>query len=223
MTDKRKIKDKKSADSASSRSENGSGSNGKGPPPPPTVKLGRGLMSWVMILALLIMLFVLLNNTKGRGHEIPTWQEFTKYVEGGAVLDDSIIIRDDRIMANVVPNAAGFPPSTEPTAIWVRIDASNREWFLNQLETAGAPFHLDTGTSVWVSLLRWHRSSCSSCSSGSSWPGRCGPRARAPAGCSAASENRGTASPTRRASPSRSVTSRVLTKPRKRWRKSSSS
>ncbi|MEE8460259.1 MAG: AAA family ATPase, partial [Phycisphaerales bacterium] len=153
MTDKRKDKNGQSADSGSSRPENGSGSNGKGPPSPPTVKLGRGLMSWVMILALLIMLFVLLNNTKGRGHEIPTWQEFTNYIEGGDVLDDSIIIRDDRIMANVEPNAVGFPPSTEPTAIWVRIDAANREWFMSQLDTAGATFHLDTGTSVWVTLL----------------------------------------------------------------------
>jgi len=153
MTDKRKDKNGQSADSGSSRPENGSGSNGKGPPAPPTVKLGRGLMSWVMILALLIMLFVLLNNTKGRGHEIPTWQEFTKHIEGGNVLDDSIIIRDDRIMANVEPNAVGFPPSTEPTAIWVRIDAANREWFMSQLDTTGATFHVDTGTSVWVTLL----------------------------------------------------------------------
>ena len=153
MTEKRKDKDEQAADSESSRRENGSGPTSKGPPSPPTVKLGRGLMSWVMILALLIMLFVLLNNTKGRGQEIPTWQEFTNFIERGDVLDDSIIVRDDRIMANVEPNAVGFQPSTEPTPIWVRIDASNREWFLNQLETAGAPFHLDTGTSIWVNLL----------------------------------------------------------------------
>ena len=153
MTEKRKDKDEQSTDSDSSQHENGSGPASKGPPSPPTVKLGRGLMSWVMILALLIMLFVLLNNTKGRGKEIPTWQEFTKYIERGDVLDDSIIVRDDRIMANVEPDALGLKPSTEPTPIWVRIDASNREWFLNQLETAGAPFHLDTGTSIWVSLL----------------------------------------------------------------------
>jgi len=151
MTDQPKDKIEQSADSESS--PRGNGSNDKKPPPPPTVKLGRGLMSWVMILALLIMLFVVLNNTQGRGKEIPTWQEFTKFIERGDVLDDSIIIRDDRIMANVEPDAVGFPPSTEPTPIWVRIDAANREWFLNQLDAAGASFNFDTGTSVWVSLL----------------------------------------------------------------------
>jgi cell division protease FtsH len=56
-------------------------------------------------------------------------------------------------MANVEPNAVGFPPSTEPTAIWVRIDASNREWFMTQLDAAGASLNFSTGTSVWVSLL----------------------------------------------------------------------
>ena len=125
----------------------------KGPPPPPTVKLSRGLMSWVMILALLIMLFVLLNNTKGRGQEIPAWQEFTRFIERGDILDDSIIIRDDRILAKVEAGTVGFPPSTEPTPIWVRIDASNRDWFLKELQALGATFHLNTGTSIWVNLL----------------------------------------------------------------------
>ena len=50
--------------------EGAGGNGGKGPMPPPSVKLSRGMMSWVMILALLIMLFVLLNGTKGRGKEI---------------------------------------------------------------------------------------------------------------------------------------------------------
>ncbi len=110
-------------------------------------------MSWVMILALLIMLFVLLNNTKGRGREIPTWQEFTQYVEQGDVEDTSIVIRDDRITATLSADAQGFPPSGEPRPIWVRIDAANREWFLQELKTLGAQFQLDTGTSVWVNLL----------------------------------------------------------------------
>ncbi len=155
MTDQRKQKhkDDRSTGSGPSGPEGNSPPPGKGPTPPPPVKLSRGLMSWVMILALLIMLFVVLNNTQGRGKEIPTWQEFKMFVERGDVLDDSIIIRDDRIMANVDQNADGFPPSTEPTPIWVRIDASNREWFMDQLDAAGANINFNTGTSVWVSLL----------------------------------------------------------------------
>ncbi len=153
MTDKQSDEKDKSADQGSSGPEGGSGGNAKGPPPPPTVKLSRGLMSWVMILALLIMLFVLLNNTKGRGKELATWQDFTQRLEGGGIVDDSIIVRDDRIVAKVVPDALGFPPSPDPTPIWVRIDAANRDWFLKELHSLGARFHVDTGTSIWVNLL----------------------------------------------------------------------
>src|SRR5215510_6042652 len=127
--------------------------NGRGPTPPPGVKLSRGLMSWVMILALFIVLFVLLNNTKGRGKEIPTWQDFAQYVKHGDVQPDSIAVKDDRITALVSPGALAFAPSTEPTPIWVRIDAANREWFLKELQNLGARFHVDTGTSLWGQLL----------------------------------------------------------------------
>ena len=141
MTDTHKDKDDR-PDGPGKKSEDKSPGAGKGPPPPPTVKLSRGLMSWVMILALLIMLFVLLNNTKGRGKEIPAWQEFTRFIERGDVLDDSIIIRDDRILAKVEPDTVGIPQSTEPTPIWVRIDAANRDWFIEELKVLGAPFHV---------------------------------------------------------------------------------
>ncbi|MHC4272587.1 MAG: ATP-dependent zinc metalloprotease FtsH [Planctomycetota bacterium] len=151
MAQERKQNDDRSPDSGP-EPEGGPG-GGKGPTPPPAVKISRGLMSWVMILALLVMLFFLLKNTKGLGQEIPTWQEFTQYIEQGNVEDSSIIIRDDRITARLEADTQGFPPSPEPTPIWVRIDAANREWFLQELNAHGAPFQLDTGTSVWVNLL----------------------------------------------------------------------
>ncbi|MHC4083161.1 MAG: ATP-dependent zinc metalloprotease FtsH [Planctomycetota bacterium] len=131
--------------------EGGPGGGGKGPTPPPTVKLSRGLMSWVMILALLVMLFFLLKNTKGLGKEIPTWQAFTTLVEENKVEEGSFVVKDDRIMAVARAEALGTNP--EPAPIWVRIDAANREWFLAELEDRGASFRLDTGTSVWVNLL----------------------------------------------------------------------
>jgi cell division protease FtsH len=106
-----------------------------------------------MILALLIMLFVLLNGTKGRGKEIPTWQEFTQYIEQGDVEENSIVIKDDRVNAVVQPDAQGFPPSKDPRPVWVRIDSANREWYLKELKVLGVPFKADTGTSVWVQLL----------------------------------------------------------------------
>jgi cell division protease FtsH len=131
--------------------EGGPGGGGKGPTPPPTVKLSRGLMSWVMILSLLVMLFFLLKNTKGLGTEISTWQDFVQIIENKQIEEDSIIIKDDRVIAVHKQDSLGT--KGEAGSIWVRIDAANREWFINELKVLNAGFRLDTGTSVWVNLL----------------------------------------------------------------------
>jgi cell division protease FtsH len=153
MAEDRKHNDDRPAGSGPPGPEGSPGNGGKGPTPPPTVKFSRGLMSWIMILALLIMLFYMLNRSGSRGREIATWQEFAQYVEQGDVEENTIVIKDDRVLADLEADAQGFPPSQEPRRIWVRIDASNREWFLKELKTLGAPFKLNTGTSVWVNLL----------------------------------------------------------------------
>ena len=106
MTDQGKQDD----DRSSSSRPDGSGGGGKGPAPPPPVKLSRGLMSWVMILGLLIMLVYLLNNTRGRGNEIPTWQEFANLVERNSLKEDSIVIKDDRILAVAEKGALATNP-----------------------------------------------------------------------------------------------------------------
>ena len=154
MADNPQQSDNQSPNSGQPSEPEGAGRDGgKGPSPPPPVKLSRGLMSWVMILALLIMLFVLLSGTKGRGKEIPTWQEFTQFVQQGDIEHDSVVIKDDRVTASVESGAQGFPPSDKPTPIWVRIDSANREWYLNELKALGVSFKADTGTSIWVQLL----------------------------------------------------------------------
>ncbi len=133
----------------------GSG-GGKGPVPPPPVKLSRGLMSWVMIVALIVMLFVLVNPPSGRGLMIETWQEFKNGLAGLDEGNRDVIVKDDR----VVWKGKGTPPATFPgtdakrgSSVWVRIDAQNREWFLQDLTAMKAEFQLDTGANVWVQLL----------------------------------------------------------------------
>jgi len=128
------------------------GGGRKGPKPPPPLKLSRGLMSWVMILALLIMLFVVLNGTKG-GEEIDTWQEFTADIEQDNVEDDSIIIKDDRVEAMLKPGARPEARLNKGVPIWVRIDAQNREFYLRELSELGVRFKANTGTSIWLQLL----------------------------------------------------------------------
>ncbi len=152
MPDDRKKSDDESPEAGPNGPEGSTG--GKGPMPPPSVKLTRGLMSWVMILALLIMLFVLLNGTKGRGRPVPSWQEFKA---GLLALDPQrreVVIKDDRIVWKGNPEVAFPVDRAKPgEAVWVKIDPMNREFFLNELTEMKASFQLDTATNVWVQLL----------------------------------------------------------------------
>jgi cell division protease FtsH len=137
----------------------GGGKEPRGPQAPPPVKLSKGLMSWVMILGLLIMLFVVLNTNKG-GREIEFWWEFVARLEGGFFKDNVVEIKDDRIVAVAGrgdPDEAGrgIRPGDR---VWVNIDHQSRDFYLGELKALkerGVPvnFHTDTGTPIWVQLL----------------------------------------------------------------------
>ena len=160
MADNRKHDDKKSPGTKPPGDDGGAGGSGKGPIPPPSVKLSRGLMSWVMVLSLLIMLFFLLNGTRGRGREVPSWETFKSYLENdGFVLvpettpdiDEqvAVTVHDDRITGIRKPG----PGSATGESVWVRIDALNREFYIKQLDEMGIQWKAETGTSVWMQLL----------------------------------------------------------------------
>jgi len=134
------------------RSDRNGGDGKGGPPPPPPVKFNRSILSWVMILALLIMLFVILNGTQ-RGEAIETWTEFIQLVEQDKIRENSLVVKNDRVEAVVEPGTDGFPPSETGTPVWVKIDSENRGMFLQELRDLGAPFKQETSTSPWFLIL----------------------------------------------------------------------
>jgi cell division protease FtsH len=147
----------------------------KGPQPPPPVKFTRGLMSWVFVIALLVLLLVVLNGTT-RGTPLKSWDQFVAFVyrqpkvdpqtrepvldaSGKPVLlesqivDNLVIVEDNRLVATVKPNMGGFPASEKGTQVYLVIDGANREWYLNELKSMGIDHRANTGTSVWMQLL----------------------------------------------------------------------
>ena len=155
MSDDRKQTDQGSSEAPQSRESGPTEGPKSSPTPPPPVKLSRGLMSWVMILALLIMLFVLLSGTKNRGMEISSWQEFKQNIDNGHFdPDKTLVVHDGRITGTIRPGTTGFPQGKkEGTAVWVQIDAANREFYLKQLDEMPVKWKADTGTSIWMQLL----------------------------------------------------------------------
>jgi len=129
---------------------------GKGPQPPPPVKLSKSLMSWVMIVTVVILIFVLVNGSS-RGKEIETVQEFYRIIspptEKLLAAQPYVTVTNDRITAMLRPDAPGFPPTREGTAIWVSIDAEQRDKFYDELKANSIPYRVDTGQSILTGIL----------------------------------------------------------------------
>lgn len=124
----------------------------KGPQPAPPVKFSRGIMSWLMILGLLIILFVVLNDGKA-GEKIESWREFTNIIDpaAGRVENGRVLVEDNRIVARIKAGTEGYPP--EGKMLYYQIDSANREWYLNELKAAKVDHNDDTGTPIWQQLL----------------------------------------------------------------------
>ena len=131
------------------------------PQPPKSAKpAGRGLMSWVFIIGLMIVLFAIMQQSTG-GREISSWQDFRKIIDPAskelyastAGSPDPVLVKSDRIVATVKPEIEGLNATQEPALVYHRIDGDSREFYLKQLEALKVDFATDTSQSVWGQLL----------------------------------------------------------------------
>ncbi|MCH2132159.1 MAG: ATP-dependent zinc metalloprotease FtsH [Phycisphaerales bacterium] len=126
---------------------------------PPPNRMGRGLLSWVIILGLLIVFFMMINQSES-GDEVASWGQFKVLVdpETGSVWESSpgspepVEIRNNRIVAMIAPNT-GLNNTDKPRAAFVKIDAAHRDTFRKELGEMGVDHVNNTGNSVWGQLL----------------------------------------------------------------------
>ena len=103
------------------RQNNGDPQSGPPSNQPPQGKLGRGPMSWVLILGVLLLFFTLLNNSPP-AREIKGWQNFKVLInpDGGKLAEASpgnpmpVVIKSDRIVATIRPHDPALNSSSEP-------------------------------------------------------------------------------------------------------------
>jgi cell division protease FtsH len=149
--------------------------NGRGPQAPPPMKFTRGIMSWVLILGLIIILFIVLNNSQ-RGERIDSWQQFLLIVSQKKVdevtkepavdehgdfvwepadrlRDPIVVVENDRVRATVKAGEMPFSDSKNDVTVTCRIDSQNREWYISQLAKRNIDHVPKTGTSIWMQLL----------------------------------------------------------------------
>jgi len=116
--------------------------------------MSRSLMSWLLIISLLIVLFMVLNNGR-QTMEIASWDQFKQIIEPAAkkIKDNRVTIENDRIVADVLPGEPGFQSDSKGTRISFSIDASTREWYRKELQTLGVDHNNRIGTSIWLQII----------------------------------------------------------------------
>ncbi|MFO0874711.1 MAG: ATP-dependent zinc metalloprotease FtsH [Phycisphaerales bacterium] len=155
----------------SPRGGDGPGRGGPGTPSPS--RLRRQFMTWVTLLVLLALVWLVLTNSAGRGHKIETWDQFLVYVKEGKTEPSSIVIEDGRISARIKPGTKGFEKAGDaPTTIYVDVIPSSENYVkkINELQaitverTDGdgrkvqekVSYRENVGRNAWVtSLIAW--------------------------------------------------------------------
>lgn len=142
----------------SNRNSNGgptgqSGGDKPGTSTPP--KMRRQFMTWILLLALIAVVWTVLTSTSQRGETIPTPQEFFVLAKEGFFEPASVVIQDDKLMATL---AKTLPGATERSGqkggqVWVRIIPGNYDWIREQLTTSGVKWQEQVGQSMFVQLL----------------------------------------------------------------------
>ena len=129
-------------------------------PTPPQGRLGRGLMSWVLIIGALFIFLALMNNSPS-GKEIKSWNAFKVLIDpaSGKLAEESpgnpmpVMIKNDRIVAMIRPHDPALNNTSEPAPVYFSMDGGNRDFYLNNLDTMGVDHTAKTGQSVWLQLL----------------------------------------------------------------------
>ena len=107
----------------------------QGGPPPPQLpnRFGRSLMSWVVILTLGFLAFMLLTRWGEGGREITTTQFWT-HVENGQVTG-KILVKDSRVEGTLAKGTPGLK-ADDSRKFYVVYDFSKDKDFLPRLEAA---------------------------------------------------------------------------------------
>ncbi|MCE9618731.1 MAG: ATP-dependent zinc metalloprotease FtsH [Planctomycetes bacterium] len=128
------------------------------PPTPgssgPPIKPRRQSVTWFTLGLLALLIWIVINGSSTRGRAFDTWQEFMVYAKEGKLEPKSVVILNDRIVAEVKPNTKGFAEQfgDKPAPVYVSIAPTAIEKYMKNLDEAGIPYRVDVGTSTFAQI-----------------------------------------------------------------------
>jgi cell division protease FtsH len=122
---------------------------------PPQPRMSRGILSWMLICFVLIMVWSMMNSA-GSGNEISSWNDFLTRAKAGQFEDNRVTVKDSEITAIIGKDIKGDSGATDYTAgevVFFPADGQNRQFYLEELKTAGIDHRTDTGTGLFMTML----------------------------------------------------------------------
>lgn len=118
-------------------------------------KMRRQFMTWILVMAVLAVVWTVLMGGSNRGEAIQTPQEFFVLAKEGYFEPASVVIEDDKLMATL---SKSLPGATDRSGqkggmVWVRIIPGNYDWVREQLTASGVKWQEQVGQSMFVQLL----------------------------------------------------------------------
>lgn len=148
----RMLNERSPKDGNDSGGSSGDGNRSGNSAPP---KMRRQFMTWILVVAVLAVVWTVLMGGSNRGEAIQTPQEFFVLAKEGYFEPASVVIEDDKLMATL---SKSLPGATERSGqkggmVWVRIIPGNYDWVREQLTASGVKWQEQVGQSMFVQLL----------------------------------------------------------------------
>ncbi|MEC9372499.1 MAG: ATP-dependent zinc metalloprotease FtsH [Planctomycetota bacterium] len=117
----------------------------RSPQPGGNKPVNRGLFGWVMIFVLLAMLAVVFQQLGARGEQLRNWAEFQALYDSGKLREDSIVLKEDAILAVRTEGVDG-----PEAAVRLKIDPAKGDFYIEQLhQLTDGNFRDDSAPPLW--------------------------------------------------------------------------
>lgn len=119
---------------------------GRGGPPSPLPKRGGGVLTWVMLAALLGLVYVVLTSSSTPGMKV-SWSQFITYAKEGKITGP-VEVTESQAIGKLKPGSVpGITEDKNPTPVTVLLDPRAMDTYYAELRKEGIDFNVNVGSS----------------------------------------------------------------------------
>jgi cell division protease FtsH len=112
-------------------------------------------MTWITVLLLFGLLYVIVSGSATRGVSLDSWQQFLVFAKEGRLEPGSVVLQSDRVSAEVKPGTKGISErfGDRPAPVSVTIAPTAHAKYMADLDAADVPYRVDMATGAFSQVL----------------------------------------------------------------------